>query len=113
MSFLAIVGVVVGWIALRTWLRHHNSRLTLNADGLHHTGWTRPIRFDELEGIAPLEAYGKLSAVLQFKASQSPIWKPSIWRLKSKDLHLPLNGMSADQAAIYEAILRYYARHIE
>jgi len=110
--FLIITAVPVLGIVL-VWKRHRHGELTLNADGLFYSGWTRPLRFQEIEKTFARRSYSNVVLTFRLKEKQPPIWKGGLIQLRTKKVTFCLSCLEGKQVTIAETIFRYITRQVE
>ena len=106
-GFLPALGITL------VWKRHRHGELTLNADGIFYSGWTRPLHFQEVEKTFARRSYSNVILSFRLKDKQPPIWKCSIIRAKTKGVTFSLSGLEGKAVPTAQTILRYLARQTE
>jgi hypothetical protein len=102
-----------GFAAASLWIRHHQAQLGLNAGGLSHTGWRRPLLFQEVQAVSARRSYSTVTVTLRLKQKQPVIWKFSLPGVSSKAVSISLSGMDAKPLTIAQTIFKYYTRQKE
>lgn len=109
----AVFGALPALGIILAWKRHRHGELTLNADGIFYSGWTRSLHFQEIEKTFARRSYSNVILSFRLKEKQPPIWKCSIIRAKTKGVTFSLSGLEGKAAPTAQTILRYLARQIE
>lgn len=95
------------------WQRHRHGEFTLTAEGIFYTGWTRPLRFQEIEKIIARRSYSNISLTFRFKEKQTSIWKCSLIRFPVKAVAFSLSNLGEKPLAIAQTVFRYLVRQTE
>jgi hypothetical protein len=111
--FTGCLTVLSGLGTAALWSRHHRAQLALNAGGLSHTGWRRPLLFQEVQAVSARRAYSSVTVTLRLKQKQPGIWKFSLPGVTSKAVSISLSGMDAKPLIIAQTIFKYYTRQAE
>jgi Zn-dependent protease with chaperone function len=109
----AVFGVLPALGITLAWKRHRHGELTLNAQGIFYSGWTRPLHFQEIEKTFARRSYSNVILSFRLKDKQPPIWKCSIVRAKTKGVTFSLSGLEGKAVPTAQTILRYLARQTE
>ncbi|HEV2436500.1 MAG TPA: M48 family metallopeptidase [Verrucomicrobiae bacterium] len=109
----AVFGALPALGITLAWKRHRHGELTLNADGIFYSGWTRSLHFQEIEKTFARRSYSNVILSFRLKEKQPPIWKCSLIRAKTKGVTFSLSGLEGKAAPTAQTILRYLARQIE
>jgi len=108
-----IMAVLLGLGITVVFKRHHKTQLILNAGGLYYTGWTRPLRFEEVQSISAQRIYSNIVLTFHLKAKQPPIRKSTLFRLPSKKATLSLSGLEGKPLPTAQTICNYFTRQTE
>ena len=109
---LLVFTVVLGVICIR--LRRRNLEITLNADGISHTNWIRPLRFEEVKNITGRSQYSTIILTFHLKGKQPSLRKTGLFRFPAKRVTLSLGiGLPEKPLTVANTIIRYFARRTE
>ncbi len=97
------------WIYMN-WIRHRKSILTLKSNEIEYDGWVRKINFSDVDNIIGQNISGKIRITFLLKEKQLPLWKFSVFKIKSRKQILDIEGFDKNSTQIGETILRYYNR---
>jgi len=100
----------LGLGAVFVWKQQRHTQLLLTADGLSHTGWARPLRFQEIQNITGVRQYSNLILTFHMKTKQPPLAKFSLLRFPAKRATLSLSGFDGKPMVIGETIFKYFRR---
>jgi Zn-dependent protease with chaperone function len=106
--------LLVLMVAGAFWARkqQRGTELTLNAEGLSHSKWQRPLSFKDVANITGRRQYSTIILTFHLKTKQPPFYKSAIIRSPGKQLLLSLSGgFEAKPAAIADSIFKYFKRH--
>lgn len=98
--------------SLANWKQHRNGKLTLNAAGLAYTGWTRPLRFEDVASLSVHSNNGYLSMAFTFKEKQSSPWRFTL-PFRVTRITFPLEKLKAESEITSKTIYRYYNRQLD
>lgn len=112
-----IFGVLLFMMALCTavlWKHRRTTELTLNANGILHTSWSRPLHFKDIQNISGQKQYSTIILTFHLKGKQPSIRKSGLFRVSSKRVTLTLSNALQDKPlTIANTILKYFTRQIE
>jgi Zn-dependent protease with chaperone function len=93
------------------WVRHNSAIFTLSAEGVHYTGWNRPLRFPEVEKISFFRKNSDVTVTFHLKEPQLPFWKVTLLGYRRKTLRYSLYASTnMKQADIAQILFRYFTR---
>jgi hypothetical protein len=95
------------------WRRHRHGEFTLTAEGVSYTGWTRPLRFQEVEKIFARRSYSNVILSFRLKEKEPPIWKGSLLRTRTRGVTFSLSGLNEKPLTIAQTVFRYMTRQTE
>jgi len=95
------------------WRRHRHGEFTLTAEGVSYTGWTRPLRFQEVEKIFARRSYSNVILSFRLKQKQAPIWKGNLLRTPTRGVTFSLSGLNGKPLTIAQTVFRYMTRQTE
>jgi Zn-dependent protease with chaperone function len=104
--FLAVAVVLL-------WKRHWRGEFTLTAEGVCYTGWTRALRFQEVEKIFARRNYSNIVLSFRLKEKQPAFWKGNLLRTRTKAVAFSLSGLDGKPVTIAETVFRYLTRQTE
>lgn len=110
---IGLIGILFGLFLAGIWIRYRRSELTLNAEGVFHSGWKRPVRFKEVEKLLARRSYSNITLTFRLKAKQPPIWKFSGLPLARKTVAFSLSGFDEKPLPMAQTIFRYFTRQME
>jgi Zn-dependent protease with chaperone function len=90
--------------------RQHKAELVLNADGLYHSGWARPLRFKEIQNISGRRYSSNIILTFHLKEKQPSLWKFCVIRLSANKATLSLSGLDGKPVTIANTIIQYFTR---
>lgn len=105
-----VSGFLPGLGMILVWKRHRHGELTLDAEGISYTGWVRPLPFQEVEKIFARRSYSNVNLSFRLKEKQSPLWKCSVIRTKTRGVTFSLNGLEGKPLIIAQTVFRYMTR---
>jgi hypothetical protein len=93
------------------WKKQRCAELTLNAEGVSHTSWQRPLGFRDVEKITGRRQYSTVILTFQLKTKQPPFQKSTLLRFSTKKVSLALSGGLQDKPmVIADMIFKYFKR---
>jgi Zn-dependent protease with chaperone function len=108
-----VVGILFGFIMAGYWTRHRRGELTLNAEGVFHSGWNRPLHFKAVEKLFIRRNYSNIILTFRLKQKQDSIWKFSMLSPSRKAITLSLSGYGEKPRTMAENIFKYMTRQTE
>jgi Zn-dependent protease with chaperone function len=108
-----IVGLLFVLGVTLVWRRHRHGEFKLNAEGVHYSGWIRPLRFQEIEKIFARRSYSNIILSFRLKEKQPPIWKGKLLQTKTKGVTFSLSNLDEKPLVIAQTVFRYLARQTE
>lgn len=106
----ALVAILLGLFLAGIWQRHRRAELTLNAEGVFHSGWKRQLDFKDVEKISAQQSYSSVAVTFRLKAKQPPIWKFSALPFARKTVSFTLGGFVEKPEVILQAMFSYLTR---
>lgn len=104
------IGAVFAVWGVLMWKRRTQLELTLNADGLFCSKWSRPLLFKEVEKISAQENYSIVTVNFRLKEKQLPITKSHLLPFKRRNVSLTLSGYTEKPVVMWQTIIRYLTR---
>lgn len=109
---LLAFAIALGVLYLRQ--RQRKVEITLNADGISHTNWVRPLRFQDVKNITGQKQYSTIILTFHLKNKQPSIRKGGLFRFPAKRVTLALGtGLQVKPLTVANAIIKYFARQTE
>jgi hypothetical protein len=111
-ALLALAGLGLMGAQAIHWKRDYKSVLKLTAAGLEYTGWTRSLRFANVENIKVQIVNGVHQLQLHLKEKEAPIYRLPLYRGKRKTVTLTLSNFTKKPDEMAQVIWRYFTRQM-
>jgi Zn-dependent protease with chaperone function len=107
------LGIVAAYFCVIIRKRHRDGALSLTAERIEYTGWTRPLELKQVANMTATRHNSNLLIVFHLKSELPPIVKSPILKRNIKRVSLSLNGFEEPPMQIGQTILRYFTRQID
>ncbi len=107
------IGLIFILTLVGYWIRHRHAELTLNVEGVFHSGWKRPVPFKEVARMFVRRSSWSVTLILHFKTKQPSPWKFPFSPGRQSKVSFSVTGLGEKPLAVAQTFFRYYTRQTE